>query len=596
MASFLQRLIPFRKRRRVRLAHEIPALSPRQRWMWRGGLGLAIFLATIFLFPLRVSIEPPEYLVGSISSEEIIAPFEFEVKKSQAEFEREQAVAAEGVKSIFTRDDQGIPVSRILAQLERSRRDPWLMSRMQDSLEVRFSRDLQTSLALPDTGRILVQALGESLSQIRTTGFLDAQDAQLLEQQGTVMLREGASQREVGASDLYDRNRVQALGERRGSELYGELGKQVLSELLDVFSSPNVFFDPAATNEARELAREQVNPVRGQVQRGERIIDSNVRITQEHAATLAALEEALRARAAGGGARSWIGPILGRMVLVSAFLILLAVFLRGTQREVWDNFSLLTLLGLISLITLGFAAAIVRTPDLSPFLIPSAFAGILVALLLNDIVALATVVWLTALISTVTGWGLPVALVGLVGGATAVFSVHGVKHRIGVYRSMLWIALANMAVVLGLRLIGGSGRSAGLLTELAWSMGSAGLFTALAMLSLPVFERSFDLATDISLLELSDLNRSIFKRMMIEANGTYHHSMVIGSLAEAAAEAVGANPLLARVGAYYHDIGKIAKSNYFGENLRRGSKNPHERLTPTMSSLILESHVREGLE
>ena len=121
-------------------------------------------------------------------------------------------------------------------------------------------------------------------------------------------------------------------------------------------------------------------------------------------------------------------------------------------------------------------------------------------------------------------------------------------------------------------------------------------WTAAAVLVLPVFEKSFGVVTNISLLELSDLNRPIFRRMMLEANGTYHHSMIVGSLGEAAAEAVGANPLLARVGGYYHDIGKIAKSGYFGENIRAGLKNPHEKLTPHMSSLILESHVRDGLE
>jgi hypothetical protein len=165
-----------------------------------------------------------------------------------------------------------------------------------------------------------------------------------------------------------------------------------------------------------------------------------------------------------------------------------------------------------------------------------------------------------------------------------------------VYRSILLIALANVVVVVGVVLVGPGERWSDLLRDMMWAAAGAGIYTATAMLVLPIFERGFGLTTNISLLELSDLNRPIFKRMMIEANGTYHHSMVLGSLAEAAAEAVGANPLLARVGAYYHDIGKIAKSSYFGENMGKGVKNPHERLTPTMSSLILESHVSEGLE
>jgi putative nucleotidyltransferase with HDIG domain len=103
------------------------------------------------------------------------------------------------------------------------------------------------------------------------------------------------------------------------------------------------------------------------------------------------------------------------------------------------------------------------------------------------------------------------------------------------------------------------------------------------------------ITTDITLLELSDLNRPLLKRLMLEAPGTYHHSMIVGQLAEAASEATGANALLARVGAYYHDIGKLAKPQYFGENEPPG-KSRHEKLTPTMSCLILGSHVKDGLD
>ena len=112
---------------------------------------------------------------------------------------------------------------------------------------------------------------------------------------------------------------------------------------------------------------------------------------------------------------------------------------------------------------------------------------------------------------------------------------------------------------------------------------------------LPIFESIFDVSTDITLLELSDLNRPLLKRLALEAPGTYHHSIIVANLAEAAAKAIGANVLLARVGAYYHDIGKIEKPEYFVEN-QTGAKNKHEKLVPSMSALILESHVKEGVE
>ena len=112
---------------------------------------------------------------------------------------------------------------------------------------------------------------------------------------------------------------------------------------------------------------------------------------------------------------------------------------------------------------------------------------------------------------------------------------------------------------------------------------------------LPVIESIFDITTDLSLLEFSNLNHPLLKRLSMEASGTYHHSIIVGNMSESAAQAIGANSLLARVGSYYHDVGKIEKSEYFAENMRSG-ENPHEKLSPQMSALILMNHVKKGLE
>jgi putative nucleotidyltransferase with HDIG domain len=114
-------------------------------------------------------------------------------------------------------------------------------------------------------------------------------------------------------------------------------------------------------------------------------------------------------------------------------------------------------------------------------------------------------------------------------------------------------------------------------------------------ISLPFFESLFDIATNIKLLELLDPNQPLLKKLVYSSPGTYHHSIVIGNLAEAAAEAINENPLLARVGAYYHDIGKIRKPEYYIEN-QRAEENKHDKLAPSMSSLIIASHVKEGVE
>ena len=134
------------------------------------------------------------------------------------------------------------------------------------------------------------------------------------------------------------------------------------------------------------------------------------------------------------------------------------------------------------------------------------------------------------------------------------------------------------------------------------STGSAVAFgTAIATVILisgllPIFEGTFHLTTDISWLELSDLNHKLLRQMQLEAPGTFHHSLIVAALAEAAAEKIGANAPMCRVCSYFHDVGKLKKPNYFIENQQGGSENPHDALTPTMSAMIIIAHVKDGID
>jgi len=186
-------------------------------------------------------------------------------------------------------------------------------------------------------------------------------------------------------------------------------------------------------------------------------------------------------------------------------------------------------------------------------------------------------------------------LYAFVGSMTAAFSVIRCHQRSALMRAGLFVGLANAVTVVFIDLYRQQ-----LFTDVGWHNLIAAvlggiLVGVLVSGILPLLEWMFKVVTDISLLEYSDLNRPILKSLMVSAPGTYHHSIIIGSLAEAAAEAVGVNPLMARVCSYYHDIGKIKKPEYFIENQAKG-ENRHDRLTPSMSSLIIASHVKDGLE
>lgn len=193
--------------------------------------------------------------------------------------------------------------------------------------------------------------------------------------------------------------------------------------------------------------------------------------------------------------------------------------------------------------------------------------------------------------------------VSLVCGLVAVQASHRVRKRVQLLRAGVYAGVAALLLCI---LFGRIDLMPGIddellgLKEAGWSsLAALGMGIVIALLVsglLPVLEGTFQLTTDISWLELSDLNHKLLRRLQLEAPGTFHHSLVVASLSEAAAEAVGANAAMCRVSAYYHDIGKLSKPEYFIENQGEGVENPHNALTPTMSALIIIAHVKDGVD
>lgn len=182
-----------------------------------------------------------------------------------------------------------------------------------------------------------------------------------------------------------------------------------------------------------------------------------------------------------------------------------------------------------------------------------------------------------------------------VGSIAAAFSVIRCKKRSGLLKGGGVVIAANVITVITILLFQGELFTVKAPPSILFSALCGMSVAAIVSLSLPVIEYIFKVTTDISLLELLDLNQPVMKNLMVTAPGTYHHSVIVGNLAESAAEIVGANPLLARVSAYYHDIGKIKMPDYFIEN-HSSTMSKHEKLTPHMSSMIITNHVKEGLE
>lgn len=228
------------------------------------------------------------------------------------------------------------------------------------------------------------------------------------------------------------------------------------------------------------------------------------------------------------------------------------------------------------------------------FGIPIPLGAMLVTLLFDFHTALS----FSFVVSLLSGLWLGDALYPIyafVGSLTASFSVLRCKRRSVILRGGFYVSLINVITVSILLLFSGWFISAKLYPSVVFAFSSGISVIAIVSLLLPILEHVFKVTTDISLLELIDLEQPLMKNMMISAPGTYHHSIIVGNLVEAAAEAIGVNPLLAKVSAYYHDIGKVKMPDYFIEN-QSGSLNRHDKISPHMSSMIITSHVKEGVE
>ncbi|MBN1586855.1 MAG: HDIG domain-containing protein [Candidatus Omnitrophica bacterium] len=345
------------------------------------------------------------------------------------------------------------------------------------------------------------------------------------------------------------------------------------------------------TGERKQAAMDAVEPVyqRVEVRRGQLVVSRGRRIARDH---IMQLDEIARLQVRSNRALHATGMI----ILVSLFVILFFLcvdLIRRTKRETPIKYY--SLLGTIILLSVVLYKGIVLSP-LPSYCMPVALASILVVLLVNTEVAIVVTVILSLLAGLISGMNLNVALVTFLGGVFAAYFARNARRRAQILQAGFAAAVVQFLCIVAIGLINELSVSV-FVQEGFWGFGNGMVSAILVTGLLPLFEWGFKIITNISLIEWSDLNHPLMKEMAVKAPGTYHHSMTVGNLCEAATEAIGGNALLARVGAYFHDIGKIDKAEYFTENqVNLEDKEIHEKLTPAMSRLIIINHVKNGLE
>lgn len=580
------------------------------------GLTLTVILA--FLFPRGEAIEL-DYKVGGIwAQKDLIAPFSFPILRDEREYNKDVEGARVKVPEVFERDTVEAEsqlvrlngffreLSDVLKLRDAYKRDirRHLPMESADSsafataagaLEIPFTDkewDLLGGLAANGRLKEMEQYLTMSIREYLHTGILDRTKNSLAHPE--VAVRQGTSEQVVPRARLFDQTDIVSLLDQELRTHYksdnGAAGIAYKIGIMHIL--PNIKFSRAATDQAVTAAADQVPRTVGFVQENERIVSKHERITPEIKLRLDSLR---RAKADRGPEADTPSQLLGTVLHVTLVVMLFGIYLFHFRKAIFGSNRKLTLIALLILLE-GLFAYLTRELDINApleYLIFVPVASMLLTIIFDSRVGFYGTVIIAFVVGGIRGNDYSIALVSLVAGALSVYSVRDMKNRTQIFRSLGFIFLGYGLSIVALALERFETMPV-IFEQLSFALVNAVVSPVLTYGLLIFLERVFKVTTDLTLLELAHFNHPLLRMLAVQAPGTYHHSMSMASLAEAAASAVGANDVLARVGAYFHDIGKIEKPTYFIEN-QKGARSKHDKLSARMSSLIIAAHVKDGM-
>ena len=579
------------------------------RW---GMFALAV-IALVLLFPTGTIQEFSSLKLNFISPVEIIAPFDFELLKTDTELENERKDARMAVMPVFRRIEE--TGNRRLALLDTliteiedilfnngglAKLDSAKLAEI-DFMSKKYRIDFTTDLIKKPAGELtqewwkpLTERLKTDLERIYRLGVLNNEnEASNTTAEAINVITKGVERR-ASIYSVYSLNLAKSVilenlkNEFPEGDTRIKLGYEIVLNIIE----PNLIFDAGVTKKRRDEATAKIALAKGIVLKDERIIDSNERVTQEHLDKLRSLALKKKEMTAQEGGLAKVFPFVGKTLFSGGILLVFGFLVFIYKPEIATNKNFLLIL-LILLSHLAFLQLILTKAGISSILFPSALAAMLITVFFGYQVGFWFLGMLMLLAGAMQGNDFQLALMTLVVGSVAIVSIKNIRSRTRILTSALYLVVTYIVFLAGFHFIQSS-----ISTELLRQIGLASLnsvMTPIFVLGFAIILGNlFDITTDLTLLELSDLNRPLLKKLAAAAPGTYHHSLMVGNLAEAAAEAIRANPLLARTASYYHDIGKIEYRDYFVEN--QVVFNPHDTIKPEESAEVLNSHVLNGLE
>lgn len=583
-------------------------------------IGIITILLISLLLPSYKTIDT-DYEIGTIwSSEDLIAPFSFPIYRDEFDYEQEKKEAIKNISPVFIeiqndiseiKDSVNSFFSRIeeifyqSSRLDKNNIDAINSDKLASSKEFlpielsseewillhKFFKNENKNLP---SYPYLKNYIRQIISDFNLKKIINIDKSNLTTAEISIKKKGDKLQSYEESNNVLDKRQVEDQLKVKFSQIIKDsLFEKTILKITNFFIKVNLIYDQDLTNLEIKNRIDQIAKTIGIVRENERIVSKHDPITK---VTKLKLDSYKKIRLQNIGVQDYFIQFLGKILTIFILLVILTMFLYYIRNDVFHSNLKLTLISTLIVLECFISYLSLKLTINAPveLLIFVSVASILLTIMFDSRLAFFIIVIICFLVAAVRGGDYTIAFISLSGSVLSIFSVRDIKNRSQIFRSFFFILVGYTIPILAIGL-DKTESTQKILGNVLFGGINAVMSPIIAYGLLIFYEKVFRVTTDLTLLELADFNQPLLKELSTKAPGTFHHSIVMGNLAEEASAAIGANRILARVGCYYHDIGKIVQPSFFVEN-QIERVNKHEELDPNTSAKIIISHVIDGIE
>ncbi len=584
---------------------------------------LIVFVAILayFIAYLPSQSLPEKLTKGEIATSDIIAPMDLTIVDDETT-EKRKNDAVEAVFPVY-RQDPNVTLNTeekireffssgraMLAETVTQAKKNAFKTQMQEIFGLELSTTDLNTLIKADFGEALEESLINLIVKVSELGIIVSKNLFIHGEQekGMVLISTSSTEKTIQTTEILDfKESKDRLTEEINQLEIPQSEKALLIRLSHFFIQANITYDRMTTEQRKEAAREGISTVFYTLKKGKVIVRKGDEISADVIKQIEIINQNLQAKP------SWLTNFSGIFLLFALLILSAWYYMKSLVQEnkAFKYFLMMGFILIISILLYKLSIFLVDTfsqssnvsffshPESYYYALPYQFGTLLFVFLTSIPIALVFTVVSSLLVGYLFQSNFSLLIFSLIGGFAAIYGIkyYGKQNRISTFKAGFFIvAPVNFFVIITFHLIRERLGPVDIISSEVFMGIIGGLFSAaLAFVFLPGFENLFDIATQSKLVELTNSDLPIFREMALEAPGSYHHSLIVASLAENAAEEIKLDPMVAKAGALYHDIGKIKRPEYFIENRGR-TPDMHKDLKPSMSTLVIINHVKEGVD